>query len=74
MFYVVRVRLSKRRKAGGGQVAKSRLLIKHRDLNEKEIGAQVSLRFSYWAWGNLLRSRMSYLLVKKYLVFYFDNN
>ncbi|XP_071078793.1 RNA polymerase II-associated factor 1 homolog [Haliotis cracherodii] len=35
-----RVRLSKRRKTGGGQVAKSRLVVKHRDLNDKEVSAQ----------------------------------
>ncbi|CAG2213561.1 PAF1 [Mytilus edulis] len=35
-----RVRLSKRRKAGGAEVPKSRLVVKHRDLNTKEIQAQ----------------------------------
>lgn len=35
-----RVRLSKRRKLGATQVAKSRLIVKHRDLFDKEIAAQ----------------------------------
>ncbi|XP_052107195.1 RNA polymerase II-associated factor 1 homolog [Mytilus californianus] len=35
-----RVRLSKRRKIGGVEVPKSRLVVKHRDLNTKEIQAQ----------------------------------
>ncbi|XP_055957330.1 RNA polymerase II-associated factor 1 homolog [Patella vulgata] len=37
-----RVRLSKRRKTGGTQAAKSRLLVKHRPFNEKEENAQKS--------------------------------
>lgn len=35
-----RVRLSKRRKTAGTTVAKSRLVVKHRDLNDKELRAQ----------------------------------
>lgn len=35
-----RVRLSKRRKVGGVEVPKSRLVVKHRELNTKEIQAQ----------------------------------
>ena len=34
--------MSKRRKVGGGDVPKSRLVVKHRDLNTKEMQAQVS--------------------------------
>lgn len=43
MFYnelETRVRLSKRRKTGGAQMAKSRLIVKHREVNEREIAAQ----------------------------------
>ncbi|WAR20291.1 PAF1-like protein, partial [Mya arenaria] len=35
-----RVRLSKRRKTAGAQVARSRLVVKHRDLNDRELQAQ----------------------------------
>ncbi|WAR20309.1 PAF1-like protein [Mya arenaria] len=35
-----RVRLSKRRKTAGAQVARSRLVVKHRDLNDRELRAQ----------------------------------
>lgn len=39
-----RVRLSKRRKLGAvAQIAKSRLVVKHRDLNDKENSGQVGL-------------------------------
>ncbi|WAR20306.1 hypothetical protein MAR_002144, partial [Mya arenaria] len=34
------VRLSKRRKTAGAQVARSRLVVKHRDLNDRELRAQ----------------------------------
>ena len=40
-----RVRLSKRRKIGGVEVPKSRLVVKHRDLNTKEIQAQVRKKY-----------------------------
>lgn len=41
---VYRVRLSKRRKTAGSTVAKSRLVVKHRGLNDKELRAQVQFR------------------------------
>ena len=39
---IYRVRLSKRRKLGGAQMAKSRLIVKHREVNEREVAAQVN--------------------------------
>lgn len=41
-----RVRLSKRRKTGGAQMAKSRLIVKHREVNEREVAAQVNISLS----------------------------
>jgi len=43
-----RVRLSKRRKTAGTAVAKSRLVVKHRDLADKELRAQVSLLIHFY--------------------------
>lgn len=40
------MRLSKRRKTGGAQMAKSRLIVKHREVNEREVAAQVNISLS----------------------------
>ena len=50
MFNVCRVRLSKRRKVGGttgAPTTNSRLIVKHRQLNDHEIAAQVSIKFNF---------------------------